>query len=181
MGLLLDRDFDGAALHFAAGEHRPHFFAGAFEPLGRVGRFDADIEAGRLRGEQVEQPFLDAAFGFRLHAFQLLFADQADGVFDQFADHAFDIAAVVADFGVLGGLDLDERGAGERGEAAGDFGFADAGRADHEDVLGGDLVPHVVFQPLPPPAIADRNRDGPLGIVLADNVAVEFGDDLSGG
>ncbi len=46
--------------------------------------------------------------------------------------------------------------------------------------LGATSLPHVAFQPLPPPAIADGDRDGPLGIVLADNVAVEFGDDLSG-
>ena len=34
---------------------------------------------------------------------------------------------------------------------------------------------------LPPPTIADRDRDGPLGVVLADDVAVEFGDDLARG
>ena len=33
---------------------------------------------------------------------------------------------------------------------------------------------------LPPPAIADGDRDGPLGVVLADDVAVELGDDLAG-
>ncbi len=113
-------------------------------------------------------------------AFQLLFAHQADGVFDQLADHAFDVAAVVADFGVFRGLDFDERRTGERGEPAGDFGFADAGRADHENVLGRDFVAHVAFEPLPPPAVANRDRDGPFGVVLADDVAIELGDDLSG-
>ena len=34
---------------------------------------------------------------------------------------------------------------------------------------------------LPPPAIADGDGDGPLGRVLADDVAIEFGDDLSRG
>ena len=114
-------------------------------------------------------------------ALQLLLAHQADGVFDQLADHALDVAAVVADFGVLGGLDLDERRAGERGQPAGDLGFADAGRADHEDVLGRDLVAHLAVELLPPPAIADGDRDGPLGVVLADDVAVELGDDLARG
>ena len=111
---------------------------------------------------------------------QLLFAHQADGVFDQLADHALDVAAVVADFGVLGGLDLDERCAGERRQPAGDLGFADAGRADHENVFGRDLVAHIVLELLPPPAIADGDGDGSLGIILADDVAVEFGDDLAG-
>ena len=110
-----------------------------------------------------------------------LLADQADGVLDQVADHALDVAAVVADLGVLGGLDLDERGAGELGQAAGDLGLADAGGADHEDVLGRDLLAQVVGELLPPPAIADGDGDGPLGVGLADDVAVELGDDLAGG
>ena len=33
---------------------------------------------------------------------------------------------------------------------------------------------------LAPPAVAQRNRHRPLGIVLADDVLVEFGDDLAG-
>ncbi len=112
--------------------------------------------------------------------FKFLFAHQADRVFDELADHAFDVAAVVADFGVLRGLDLDERRTGERGEAASDFGFADARGADHENIFRGDLVAHLLCEPLPAPAVADRDRDGPLGVILADDVAVEFGDDLSG-
>ena len=67
-------------------------------------------------------------------------------IFDQVADHALDVAAVVADLGVLGRLDLDERGAGELGQPAGDLGLADAGRADHEDVLGRHFLPQLVGQ-----------------------------------
>ena len=33
---------------------------------------------------------------------------------------------------------------------------------------------------LPPPAVAQRDRDRALGVVLADDVAVEFGDDFAG-
>ena len=109
-----------------------------------------------------------------------MLAHQADGVLDQLADHALDVAAVVADLGVLGGLDLDERRAGERGQPAGDLGLADAGGADHEDVLGRDLLAHVVVELLPPPAVANGDGDGPLGVVLADDVAVELGNDLAG-
>ena len=43
---------------------------------------------------------------FDLDAF--LVADQIDGFLDKIADHALDIAAIVTDLGVLGGLDLNE-------------------------------------------------------------------------
>ncbi len=106
---------------------------------------------------------------------------QADGVFDQVADHALHVAAVVADLGVLGGLDLDERRAGELGQPPGDLGLADAGGADHDDVLRRDFLPHLGRQLLPPPAVADGHGHGPLGRVLADDVPVQFGDDLARG
>ena len=61
----------------------------------------------------------------------------------QVADHALDVAAVVTDLGVLGRFDFDERCPGEVGQSTGDLGFADAGRADHDDVLGRDLPPHL--------------------------------------
>ena len=112
---------------------------------------------------------------------QFLLANQADRVFDQLADHALDVAAVVADLGVLRGLDLDERGAGERRQPAGDFRLADAGGPDHEDVLGRDLIAHVVIELLPPPAIANGDRHGPLGLVLPDDMPIELGDNLLGG
>ena len=33
----------------------------------------------------------------------------------------------------------------------------------------------------PPPAVAQRDRDGALGVGLADDEAVELGDDFAGG
>ena len=78
---------------------------------------------------------------------------------------------MVADLGVLGRFDLEERRADELGQPAGDLGFADAGGADHDDVLGRDVLAQLVGQLLPPPAIANGDRDGALGGVLADDVA----------
>ena len=130
--------------------------------------------------QQFEQPFRDAFLGLGLDDAALLLLDHADGDVGQVADHAFDVAADVADLGVLGRLDLEERGADELGEAAGDLGFADAGRADHDDVLGRDVLANLGRQLLPPPAIADGDGHGPLGGVLADDVFVQFGDDLTG-
>ena len=87
----------------------------------------------------------------------------------------------VADLGVLGGLGLHERCAHEHGQPAGDLGLAHAGRADQHDVLGRDLRREVVGQLPPPPPIAQGDRHGPLGVGLADDVAVQLGDDLPGG
>ena len=100
--------------------------------------------------------------------------------FDQVADQALDVAAVVADLGVLGRLGLDERRADQHGQPAGDLGLADAGRADQHDVLGRDLPAQLVGKLPAPPAVPQRDRHGPLGVGLADDVAVELGDDLPG-
>ena len=47
--------------------------------------------------------------------------------------------------------------------------------------FGADVLPHrLIGKLLPPPAVADGDRDGALGVVLADDVPVELGDDLLG-
>ncbi len=63
-------------------------------------------------------------------------------------------------------------------QAAGDLGLADAGGADHDDVLRRHLVAELGIQLLAAPAVAQRDRHRPLGRVLADDEAVELGDDL---
>ena len=117
----------------------------------------------------------------RLHLVALLLAHQADGRLDQVAHDLLDVAADIADLGELRCLDLDERRAGEPGQTAGDLRLADAGRADHQDVLGHHLFAHLPFELLPAPAVAQRDGDGALGVVLADDVAVELRHGLAGG
>ena len=90
------------------------------------------------------------------------------------------LAADVADLGELGRLDLDEGRARELREAARDLGLADAGRADHEDVLGRDLLAQRLVDLHAAPAVAQRDRDRALGRGLADDVLVQFLDDLAG-
>ena len=165
-------------LHFAAGQHGPHLLPRPLIAFGRIGAARHGVEGRRGRRQQVEQALLDAAAGFRLHVLAFLFPHQADGVFDQLADHALHVAAVVAHLGVLRGLDLDEGGAGQLGQPAGDLGLADAGGADHHDVLGGHLLAHVAFELLAAPAVADGDGHGPLRRVLSDDVPIEFGHDL---
>ena len=82
---------------------------------------------------------------------------------DQVADDRVDVAADVADLGELGRLDLDERRVGEPREPARDLGLADAGRADHQDVLRRDLLAQRLGDLLAPPAVAQRDRDRALG------------------
>ncbi len=98
----------------------------------------------------------------------------------QIADDGFDIAAHVADLGELGGLDLDEGRIGQLGQPAGDFGFAHPGRADHQNILGGNFVAQFRRHPHPPPAVAQGNGHGALGGILADDVLVQFLSDFSG-
>ena len=99
---------------------------------------------------------------------------------DEVARDLLDVAADVADLGELGRLDLDERRVGELRKPAADLGLAAAGRADHEDVLGRDLVAQLGAELLPPPAVAKRDGDRLLGVVLPDDMLVERGDDRLG-
>ena len=99
---------------------------------------------------------------------------------DEVADDLFDVAADIADLGELGGFDLEERRAGELGQPPRDFGLADAGRADHQDVLRQHLFAQAGVELQPAPAVAQGDGDCALGVSLADDVAVEFGDDFAG-
>ena len=141
--------------------------------------------ARRDRGACADQRIEHALLGVELRLggdlLALGVAHEPDARFEQVADDLIDVAADITDFGEFGGLDLDEGRARELGEAPRDLGLADAGRADHEDVLGQNLLAHVVIELLPAPAIAESDGDGALGVALADDVAVELGDDLAGG
>ena len=131
--------------------------------------------------ERVEHPLLGGEMRLRLDLPALLVLDEADADLDEVAHDLLDVAADIADLGELGRLDLEERRAGEARQAARDLGLAAAGRPDHQDVLRQNLLLHRTFELLAPPAVAQRDRDRALGIVLADDVAVELGDDLAGG
>ena len=99
---------------------------------------------------------------------------------DEIAYDLLDVAADIADLRELGRLDLDEGRARELGETARNLSLAAARRADHQDVLRRHLFAQGAFELLPAPAVAQGNGDRTLGVVLADDVAVEFGNDFAG-
>ena len=164
-----------ASLHLVA---RPLPALGGLGRLGRVGFLPRG--RGSRRQEEVEQPVLDLLLGLLDDLQALGVAHQDDRGFDQVADQALDVTADIADLGILGGLGLDEGCADEHRQPARDLGLADAGRADQHDVLGRDLLAQVVGELPAPPAVAQRDRDGPLGLGLPDDVAVQLGHGLAG-
>ena len=137
------------------------------------------LGSGLRRHQQVEQAVLGVRFGAVGHFVQALLAHHVDGDVHQVADHRLDVAADVADFGELAGLHLQERRVGQLRQPARDFGLADAGGADHEDVLRHHLLGHFGRQLLAADAVAQRDGDGALGVGLADDVLVEFAHDLA--
>ncbi len=161
-----DLDFDFLVVQLTVAQ----FLAEAVARGGRCGRAD----------KRIENPFFGVQMRLGLDLGALLFLDQHNAGLDQIAHDLLDVAADIADFGELGGFDLDEGRAGQTGETAGNFRLADAGRADHEDVLGHDFIAQVVGQLLPAPAVAQRDRHRALGLMLANDIAIELGDDLAG-
>jgi len=132
------------------------------------------------RQQGVENAFLGGVLGAVAHLVHLLFAQHFQGCIGQVADDRLDVAADIADLGELGRFHFQEWRIGQLGQAAGDLGLADTGRADHQDVLRGDFLAQLGRQLHAPPAVAQGDGHGALGVVLADDVAVEFVDDLAG-
>ena len=135
--------------------------------------------AGIGADQRVEHALLGRLRGAGLDVLALALARQRDGDLDEVAHDLLDVAADITDLGELRRLDLEERRAGELGEAARNLGLADAGRPDHQDVLRQHLLAQLVVELQPAPAVAQRDRDRALGVGLADDEAVELGDDFA--
>ena len=131
------------------------------------------------RHQQVEQALFGVHLGAVGHFVQPLFAHHVDGDIHQVADHRFHVAAHVAHFGELAGLHLQERRIRKPRQAPRQFGLADAGGADHEDVLGHHLFGHLRRQFLAADAVAQGDGDGALGVGLPDDVLIQFADDFA--
>src|SRR5690606_7157084 len=61
-----------------------------------------------------------------------------------------------------------------------DLGLADPRGPRHDDVLGPHILAHRLGQLLTPPAVSHRDGHGALGGLLADDVLVQFRNNLLG-
>ena len=136
--------------------------------------------AGLRLDEGVEDPLLSGVPGACLDLGDAVVVDLGDRLLEEVANDRLDVAADVSDLGELGRLHLEEGRAGQPGEPPGDLRLPHPGGADHEDVLGDHLLAHRLGQALAAEAVAERDRDGTLGALLADDELVEPLDDLGG-
>ncbi len=171
---------DRARVELAGPQLRSQLLAGGVERVGRrpVGRLGPRNRPWR-REQQVEQPLLDARLRLLAHLGLLLAPHLVDRRRHQVAHDRVDVAAHVAHLGELAGLDLDEGAARELREPPRDLRLADAGRPDHQDVLGRDVGRDLGRQPPTPDPAAHRDRDRALGRRLAHHPAVELRHDLA--
>ena len=181
--LVGDLELDLALVELSFKQHQAEFLARPAvvffaERVGGLAALRGGGETRRAGKKKVEHALEGQVLGLGRVLRPELFLDHASRQLGQIADHGFDVAADVADLGELAGLHLDKGALGEAGEAAGDLGFAHPGGADHNNILGGHLIAHLIGQLLAAPAVAQRHGDGALGVRLADDVAVELLDDL---
>src|SRR6266852_1066507 len=175
-------NIDHALIELAFAELCAQFFARALRLLALLHKLGfTGALRGRRRGRQEEVK--DALFCGLLGAIrdfiELFLAHHVNRGFHQVAHHGLDVAANVADLRVLGGFDLYERAAGQAGQAARDFRFADAGRADHENIFGQNVFGDFGRKFLAAHAVAQSYSDGTLRGVLPDDVLVQLRDDFA--
>jgi hypothetical protein len=194
-GSFVELDVDLAIVEGSLSQHPPQLLAGlrARRLAGVGGRraerarlsgLRAGVEARRRgrkgRQQGVQQPLLRHLLGLGADGPLLLLEHERDPQLGEIANDRLDIASHVAHLGELRRLHLDERGLGELREAPRHLGLPHAGGADHDDVLGRDLVAKLLGNLLAPPAISQSDGHGALRLGLSDDVAIELGDDLAG-
>ncbi len=193
--LLLHLNFHQVILHLAQGQHTAHLFASGLVILHKLpfflGGFVVATAAKQhfhwvfrlllpLGGsQQLNQPLLSRGLALGAHLLQLLRLNHPHGGFRQITDNPLNIAANIAHFGVLGGLHLDERRAHQTSQPPGDFCFAHAGGANHNDVFWHNLILNSFPQAFAAIAIAQSHSHTFFGVQLADNIFVQFSHNLS--
>ena len=141
-------------------------------PVGMLGVRVFPDEHGHSR--EARRRLLDAGTSLSFDVLHFSLTHQPNRIFDQLADHAFDVTTVVANFRVLRRFDFNEWRFGQTGQAASDLGFADTRGSDHQNIFGGNFCTHFVGQLLTAPAVTNRDRDRSLGVVLADDVPIQL-------
>ena len=128
--------------------------------------------------KQVQHPLFRDFAGLDLDFLFFFFFDHVYREVREVADDRLDIPPDVAHFSEFGSFDLDKRRLRQFGEATRNFGLADAGGADHDDILRHDLLAQILGNLLAPPAVTQRDGDGALGFLLPDDIAVKLRNNL---
>ena len=169
-----DVDLDFLIVEFTFAQLFAEFLA-----RGILARFaiHSKIAHGR-RQQYIQHAFFRRIFGLTPHLFRGLTAHILDRGFHQIANDGIDIAPDVTHFGKFCRLDFDERRIGQPRKTARDFGFTHTCRPDHQNIFRRNFLTQGLSHLLPPPAIAQGNRHRALGVILTDDVAVEFVDNF---
>ena len=169
LGRLLGHfDFHFAVVHEAKAELLAQFFAGIVA-----------VPAKGIGQQQIQQTGLRGSFGSGPDPDIFLFPHKVDADLHEIAHHGFHIAAHIAHFRELGGLDLDEGSSAQLCQTAGYLGFAHTGGAHHDDVLGSDLITQLLRKMLTTPAVTDSNSDHALGLFLSHHKFIQFCHDFT--
>ena len=129
-----------------------------------------------LADQRIEQTVHCGVGGSFPHRFTTALFLQPDRFFGKVARNLFNVAPDIADLGKLGRFYLYEGCLCQLGQTTRYLGLAAAGGANHQDVLGRHLVAQFRAQLLPAPAVAQSHGDSALGILLANNMLVQSGD-----
>ncbi|MDT4872728.1 hypothetical protein FQZ97_1079290 [compost metagenome] len=132
------------------------------------------------RGDQDVQYFIfHGLLGLDLYFFFFSGFHHVDALFHQVTHHAFHIPAHVAHLGKFGSFHFGERGFGYFGQPAGYFCFTHSRRADHQDIIGNDLLLYFGGGVHPSPAIPEGDGYIFFGIRLSDDVFVQLSHNLT--
>ncbi len=139
------------------------------------------VRIARGWDEDIKNAVFRRIFSLGFDPFHFKLTGLFDGDVDQVSNNGVDIAPDIAHFSELGGFNFDKRGVGQLGQASRNFGFADPGGADHENILRHDLVTQRLRDLLAAPAVTQGDGYGSFRFLLANNMLVEFGDNFPGG
>ncbi len=103
------------------------------------------------------------------------------GGIGQIADNRVNFFTDIAHFGEFSRFYFDEGRIGQLRQTTGDFGFTDAGWTDHQNVFRRHFVAQLFVELHTTPAVTQGNSNRALGIVLTDNVFVQFADNFAWG
>ena len=130
------------------------------------------------RKQNIEQALFNKQRCFFTNIFRSFASYHSHGLINKITNHRLNVAANIADFSEFRGLHLDKRSFCQLGKPAGNFGFSYAGRADHNNVVGHDLITKIVTDMLAAKSVAQSNSNRFFSIFLANDIFIELRNNL---